>query len=116
MSDPAQRHERTDEGQGTSLTGMSSQETLRTTWRGWVKSSEGYSLRVGSRTGIDYRDDRGSFHIDSEVMSEPFNEVVVYTGSIPDTPERPQSEVLARLSKAFQHAGLVLTLEDAWLE
>lgn len=86
---------------------MPSQETFKTTWHGWSKSSEGYSLRVGSRTGIDYRDDRGSLRIDSEVMSDPSNEVVVYTGSIPDTAHRPRAEVLERLGKAFQHAGLV---------
>ena len=95
---------------------MPSQETFRTTWRGWVASSEGYSVRVGSRTGIDYRDDRGSLRIDSERMSEPSNEVVIYSGSIPDTATRPRAEVLERLGKAFQHAGLVLTLEDAWFD
>jgi len=41
------------------------------------------------------------------VMSDPSNKVVVYTGSIPDTAHRPPAEVLERLSKAFQHAGLV---------
>ena len=95
---------------------MSSHETFKHSWRGWVTSSEGYSVRVGSRTGIDYRDDRGSLRIDSEVMSKPSNEVVVYTGSIPDTAERPRAEVVERLGRAFQYTGLALTLEDAWVD
>lgn len=93
---------------------MSSEELFKKSWRGWVTSSEGYSLRVGSRTGIDWRDARGTLRIDSEVMSEPPTEVVVYTGSIPDSPERPRAEVLARLGRAFDYLGWRLTHEDAW--
>lgn len=85
--------------------------------RGWIKSSEGYSLRVGSRTGIDYRDHLGSLRIDSEAMADPKNlEVVVYTGSIPDTPERPRAEVLDHLHRAFKFVGWKLTEEDAWFD
>lgn len=81
----------------SAVTLVSSQESFKTSWRGWVRSSEGYSLRVGSRTGIHWRDVHGTLQIESEVMSDPTNEVVVYTGSIPDTPERPRAEVLERL-------------------
>jgi len=66
------------------------------------------------RTRIDYRDDHGQICIDSEAMSSPWNEIVVYTGSIPDVPERPKAEVLDRLARVFQFAGWRLTLEDEW--
>ncbi len=85
--------------------------------RGWITSSDGFSIRVGSRTGIDYRDDSGSLRIDSEAMSGTKDlEVVVYSGSIPDTPERSRFEVLDRLHRAFQSQGWKLTEEDAWFD
>lgn len=91
-------------------------ESFTKTWRGWIRSSDGFAVRVGSRTGIDYRDDRGRLRIDSERMSVPWYEVVVYTGSIPDTPDRPRGEILNRLSRAFEFGGWRMTLEDAWLD
>jgi hypothetical protein len=45
-------------------------------------------------------------------MSSPLYEVVVYTGSIPDDPQRPRAQVLDRLQRAFDSAGLRLALED----
>lgn len=60
-----------------------------------MTSSEGYAIRVGSRTGIDYRDHLGSLRIDSEAMVGADDvEVIVYTGSIPDTADRRRSDVL----------------------
>ena len=91
-------------------------EQFRTTWRGWIKSSEGYEVRIGGRSGVDFRDAIGEIHISAERMSSPANEIVVYTNSIPDTPERPRETVLARLRRAFDSADVVLTLEDAWFE
>ena len=89
-------------------------ERFKKSWRGWIRSTDGYSLRVGSRTGIDYQDLNGSIRIDFEAMSDSSLEVVVYTGSIPDTEERPRAQVLDRLRRAFEFAGWRLTLEDAW--
>jgi hypothetical protein len=96
--------------------GVTMSERFKKTLRGWIHSSQGYAVRVVGRTGITYRDDRGEIHIDSEAMSSPWNEIVVYTGSIPDTPERPRAEVLNRLHRAFEFAGLRLKREDAWCE
>ena len=90
-------------------------EKFRSTWRGWIRSSEGYSLRVGSRTGIDYTDAHGELRIDSERMSKPPDQFVVYSGSIPDTADRPRAEVLDRLRRAFAWCGLQLVAEDAWM-
>ena len=88
-------------------------ERFKKSWSGWIRSSDGYSIRVGSRTGIDYRDGLGELHISSEVMASPSNKVVVYTRSIPDTAERPQAEVMGRLQRAFTFGGLILEPEDA---
>ena len=89
-------------------------ESFKKAWRGWIRSSDGYQIRMLGRTGIDYQDDRGQLRIDAEGMSSPWNEIVVYSGSIPDTPERAREEVLDRLSRAFEFAGWTLTVEDAW--
>lgn len=96
--------------------GVAVSERFKKSWRGWITSTEGYSFRVGSRTGIDYQDAAGELRIDSEVMSGPGSEVVVYTGSIPDRPERPRAQVLDRLRRAFEFMGWRLTLEDAWFD
>jgi hypothetical protein len=88
-------------------------EKFRWYWSGWIKSSEGYAIRMGGRTGIDYRDEQGDLRIDAERMSRPGNEFVVYTRSIPDTPARPRSQVLERLERACEFARLILTLVDA---
>lgn len=93
---------------------MNMNENFKKTWRGWIISTEGYAVRVAGRTGVDYRDERGQIRVDSEGMSSPWNEIVVYTGSIPDTAERPRGEVLDRIRRAFGFAGWQLTLEDAW--
>lgn len=91
-------------------------ERFKRSWRGWVRSDDGYAIRLTGRTGIDYRDDVGRLRINSEAMSSPWNEIVVYTGSIPDVAERPRAEVLSRLRRAFEFAGWLLTLEDAWVD
>jgi hypothetical protein len=91
---------------------MPEDETFRKNWRGTIHSSASYSVRVG-RAGISYQDALGSLRISSEAMSSPWNEIVVYTRSIPDTPERPRAEVLQRLRRALASAGFDLTSEDA---
>ena len=75
--------------------------------------SSGYAMRVGSRTGIEYRDAHGRLLINSERTSAPWFEVVVYTRSIPDVPARPRAQVLDRLERAFAFVGWRLTREDA---
>ena len=91
-------------------------ERFKRSWRGWVRSSEGYAIRLTGRTGIDYHDHVGRLRIDSEAMASPWNEIVVYTGSIPDMAERPKAEVLSRLRRSFDFAGWRLALEDAWYD
>ena len=80
-------------------------ETFKWNWRGWVRSSEGYAVRLMGRTDLQYTDEFGGLHIFAEVMSKPSTEVVVYTATIPDRPEWPRAEVLSRRRRAFHHEG-----------
>lgn len=91
---------------------MTQSETFRKSWRGWIRSSDGYSIRLLGRTKLAYRDSRGEIRIDAEAQSKPWNEIVIHARSIPDTPERPRSEVLDRIDRAFMFRGWRLTLED----
>lgn len=84
----------------------------RSRWRSAIRSSDGYSIRVLGRTGLEYKDERTTIRIDSESMPDPWLEVVVYTRSIPDTPELPRMEIIDRLRRAFEFAHWRLTLEE----
>ena len=90
----------------------SKHEHFRKSSRGRVYSSEGYSVRIVGRTGLDYRDDAGRLRIDSESMAGTPAEIIVYGKSIPDLPERSRDEVVGRLRRAFEFAGWGLTLEQ----
>jgi pyruvate dehydrogenase complex dehydrogenase (E1) component len=80
-------------------------ERFRRSWRGWTESSEGYSVRLLGRTKLEFRDSAGTIRISAEAMSKPWNEIVVYVQSIPDTTIRPRAEVLDRLQRAFRSRG-----------
>jgi hypothetical protein len=82
-------------------------------WRSRITSSDGYSVRVLGPTGLEYCDSAGCIRIDSESLPDPWLEVVVNTGSIPDTPERRRALVLERLQRSFASQGWRLTLADA---
>lgn len=87
-------------------------ETFRWNWRGWARSSEGYAVRLLGRTNLQYTDEYGDLHISAEVMSQPAAEIVVYTSTIPDRPERPRDEVVSRLRRAFDYKGWTMVVED----
>ena len=83
-------------------------ETFRRGWWGWIRSSDGYSIRLIGRTRLQYRDTRGELDIFAEPMSQPWSEIVVDTSSIPDGPDRTRDEVVGRLQRAFRFAGWTL--------
>ena len=89
------------------------ERTFRWNWRGWARSSEGYAVRLLGRTNLQYTDEYGDLHISAEVMSKPATDVVVYTSTIPDRPERPREEVVSRVRRAFDYMGLTMVVEDA---
>ena len=87
-------------------------ETFRQNWRGWIRSSEGYAVRLMGRTKLQYTDEYGELRLSAEAMSKPSSEIVVYTATIPDRGERPRNEVLSRLRRAFEHKGWSMVEED----
>jgi hypothetical protein len=87
-------------------------ETFRKSWRGHIQSSLGYTVRIAGRVGLDYQDEHGAIRVDSEVMASPSREIVVYTGSIPDTPERPRHLTVERLRRALESDGWRTSWED----
>jgi hypothetical protein len=93
---------------------VAGRERFKRKWWGWLVSSEGYSVRLLGRTGLEYKDAEGELRISAEAMSKPWNEIVVHSGSIPDTDARPRALVLDRLRRVFDHRGWQLTVEDAW--
>lgn len=83
-------------------------EIFRRGWWGWIRSSDGYSIRLLGRTRLQYRDALGELEIFAEPMSQPWTDIVVDTSSIPDTPGRSRDEVVDRLQRAFSFAGWTL--------
>jgi hypothetical protein len=83
-------------------------ERFRRGWWGWIRSSDGYSIRLMGRTRLQYRDALGELDIFAEPMSEPWSDIVVDTSSIPDTPDRTRAEVVDKLHRAFRFAGWTL--------
>lgn len=83
-------------------------ETFRRGWWGWIRSSEGYSVRLLGRSNLGYQDQDGTLHIPAEAMSKPWSNIVVQTDAIPDLPERPRAVLVDRLRRAFRFAGWVL--------
>jgi hypothetical protein len=75
---------------------------------GWIRSSDGYSIRLMGRTRLQYRDALGELDIFAEPMSEPWSDIVVDTSLIPDAPDRTREEVVGRLQRAFTFAGWTL--------
>jgi hypothetical protein len=83
-------------------------ETFRRGWWGWIRSSEGYSVRLLGRTKLTYSDEHGQLTLFAEAMSDPWSNIAVDTNSIPDRPEMPRDEVVDRLHRAFRFAGWAL--------
>lgn len=83
-------------------------ERFRRDWWGWIRSSDGYSIRLMGRTRLQYRDDLGQLDIFAEPMSEPWSDIIVDTSSIPERPDRTREEVVGRLRRAFDFAGWTL--------
>lgn len=90
---------------GTGITVTCMSERFRRVWWGWLRSSEGWDVRLLGRTDLQYRDAAGLLHISAESMSKPWSDIVVYTTTIPDTPSLPRAQVIDRLQRAFAARG-----------
>jgi hypothetical protein len=80
-------------------------ETFRTTWRHEIVSSQGFSVRLSGRRALTYKDSQGELRVDAEAMAGSGITVTVYSGSIPDSPQRGRVQVMDNIDRAFRHAG-----------
>lgn len=88
-------------------------ERFRRSWlRGWVHSSEGFSVRILGRNNLQYRDADGELQVFVEPLAK-FSDIVVSTGAIPDLPNRPRDVVVQRLQRVFDHQGWRFIRADA---
>ncbi|MCB0911079.1 MAG: hypothetical protein KDB60_05605 [Propionibacteriaceae bacterium] len=86
---------------------MTAETFKRVWWRGWVRSSEGYAVRVMGRNDLQYTDNLGLIHVFVEPMAD-WRELAVDTSTIPDSLERPREEVLSRIRRVFDFNGWVM--------
>jgi hypothetical protein len=88
-------------------------EKFRRGWWGWIRSSEGFEVRIMGRNDLQYRDAAQHLHLFVEPLAN-WNDIVLDKASIPDTGELPTSELIQRLRRAFTARGwnLILDGED----
>jgi uncharacterized lipoprotein len=87
------------------------QETFKTNWRGWARSSEGYAVRVMGRNDLQYTDELGELSVFVEPLAD-WTDIVVYTAKIPDRPGRSKEQVVDRLRRVFEFRGWTM-IEEA---
>ena len=63
---------------------------------------------MSGRTVLTYKDAQGELRVDAEPMAGSGITVAVYSGSIPDSPQRGRVQVMDNIAKAFLHAGWVM--------
>ena len=78
-----------------------------------VKSSSGFRVSSAGRFRLLYRDRRGSIEIPGESSAgrRPFG-FSVQVSRVPDTVERPRSEVLDNIARAFSAVGWLVDFVD----
>ena len=87
-------------------------EKFKRSWRGWIRSSEGFDVRLLGRNNLEYRDETCHIHLFAEPVSEPWTDIRVFSASIPDTAELSRSEVTDRLARAFRARGWNLLVDE----
>lgn len=83
----------------------------RQRWTGWIRSSQGYSVRIVGRNDLQYVDDARQLSMFVEPLAN-YSDIVLDMASIPDMPERSRAEVIERLHRAFGFAGWTLIESD----
>lgn len=83
----------------------------RQRWTGWIRSSQGYSVRIVGRNDLQYVDDARQLSMFVEPLAN-YSDIVLDMASIPDMPERRRAEVIERLHRAFGFAGWTLIEAD----
>jgi hypothetical protein len=80
-------------------------------WGGWIRSSEGFAVRLMGHTDIQYRDRDGTLHVFAEVLAKPRKCLDLDLSTVPDTPELPRQELVDRLTRAFEFCGWMVIAE-----
>jgi hypothetical protein len=80
-------------------------ERFRRTWRGEIRSSQGFSVRIIGRAGLLYKQGEKSWRFSSEVMAGPGIAVMLHADSIPDGGDLNRIEVIGNIKRAFLYAG-----------
>lgn len=80
-------------------------ERFRRTWRGGVRSSEGFSVRITGRSELLYTRGGRSWRFNSEAMAGPGIRVVLYGDSIPLEEGLDRVLVVRDIERAFQAVG-----------
>lgn len=83
-------------------------EKFRKTWRREIVSSQGFTVRLSGKSALTYKDSQGALQVDVEPMAGSGITVAVYSGSIPDSPERARAQVMDDIARAFRYAGWVM--------
>jgi len=80
-------------------------EKFRRTRRGEIRSSEGFSVRIIGTTGLEHKQGRDVWRLDSEAMTGPGIHVVLYSDRIPDDPRLDRTTVADNIARAFASAN-----------
>lgn len=86
-------------------------ETFKSSWRGWITSSDAYAVRLLGRTNLQYKDEFGELAISAEAMTKPYSHIAVYTTTIPDSEQRPRADVVEKLRRAFEARGWTMLVD-----
>lgn len=69
-------------------------EKFRKTWRREIVSSEGFSVRLSGRNELTYKDRYGELRVATEPMADRGITVAVFSGCIPNEPQRSRAQVM----------------------
>ncbi|MGI8792045.1 MAG: hypothetical protein ACR2H3_02525 [Acidimicrobiales bacterium] len=79
----------------------------RQRFTGWIRSSDGYAVRIVGRNDLQYADERRQLHLFVEPLAN-YSDIVLDPASIPVMPETDRTELLDRIRRAFGFAGWTL--------
>jgi hypothetical protein len=83
-----------------------------------IESSEGFSVEVLGRTGLEYRTDAKVIHLDSEIEAGPAGLVIFtkssYSWTTADgsliTDEKEKREIIDNIREAFRFQGVEIAI------
>jgi hypothetical protein len=76
----------------------------RQRWRGWIRSSQGYSVRIVGRHQLQYLDESHRLDLFVEPLANN-SDIVLDESSIPAMSSASRLEIVDRLRRAFAQAG-----------